>query len=252
MCSFFFVFHFMFRLKTGYLERGQASRLVIDNVTYDYQGEYECRATNVINGQERTVASEPVSLQVVGECTFPSLCFFLLFSQFFVTIQSENNQNPSEWLNTSKCSRKKGKQQQIKTNHMHLTIKFNPTVTFQLNSTQTNWISNFHSCLLIRCTASFTIASIFTHCIRSQGRRRSANANRLCRSTAKARGMGMGFIAIRGWSWIWYTHTQTPFNPIFLFKMIRNQICPDNIEKWGDFNWNEYIRPNWNGNTQWS
>lgn len=57
------------RLKTGYLERGHESRLVIDNVTYDYQGEYECRATNYINGQERTVASEPVSLQVVGECS---------------------------------------------------------------------------------------------------------------------------------------------------------------------------------------
>lgn len=55
------------RLKSGYLERGHESRLVIDNVTYDYQGEYECRATNYINGQERTVSSEPVSLQVVGK-----------------------------------------------------------------------------------------------------------------------------------------------------------------------------------------
>lgn len=64
---FFFSFLFHLRLKTGYLERGHESRLVIDNVTYDYQGEYECRATNYINGQERTVASEPVSLQVVGE-----------------------------------------------------------------------------------------------------------------------------------------------------------------------------------------
>ncbi|XP_055848314.1 hemicentin-2 isoform X1 [Episyrphus balteatus] len=49
-----------------YLERGNEARLVIDNVTYDYQGEYECRATSYINGQERTVVSEPVSLQVVG------------------------------------------------------------------------------------------------------------------------------------------------------------------------------------------
>lgn len=56
------------RISAGaaYLERGRESRLVIDNVTYDYQGEYECRATNYINGQERTVTSEPVSLQVVG------------------------------------------------------------------------------------------------------------------------------------------------------------------------------------------
>lgn len=59
------------RLKSGYLERGHESRLVIDNVTYDYQGEYECRASNYINGQERTVASEPVSLQVVGKCFIP-------------------------------------------------------------------------------------------------------------------------------------------------------------------------------------
>lgn len=52
---------------SSYLERGRESRLVIDNVTYDFQGEYECRATNFINGQERTVASEPITLQVVGK-----------------------------------------------------------------------------------------------------------------------------------------------------------------------------------------
>lgn len=59
----------IFRINAGaaYLERGREARLVIDNVTYDYQGEYECRATNYINGQERTVPSEPVSLQVVGK-----------------------------------------------------------------------------------------------------------------------------------------------------------------------------------------
>ncbi|XP_037954318.1 synaptogenesis protein syg-1-like [Teleopsis dalmanni] len=49
-----------------YVERGHESRLVIDNVTYDYQGDYECRATSYINGQERVAVSEPVSLQVVG------------------------------------------------------------------------------------------------------------------------------------------------------------------------------------------
>lgn len=51
----------------NYLERGRDSRLVIHNTTYDYQGEYECRATNYINGQERTTSSEPISLQVVGK-----------------------------------------------------------------------------------------------------------------------------------------------------------------------------------------
>uniref|UniRef100_A0A1I8M182 Ig-like domain-containing protein n=1 Tax=Musca domestica TaxID=7370 RepID=A0A1I8M182_MUSDO len=49
-----------------YVERGNEPRLVIDNVTYDYQGEYECHATNYINGQERVAISDPVSLQVVG------------------------------------------------------------------------------------------------------------------------------------------------------------------------------------------
>lgn len=59
---------FYSRLSHGsaYLERGRESRLVIDNVTYDYQGEYECRASNIINGQERIVSSDPISLQVVG------------------------------------------------------------------------------------------------------------------------------------------------------------------------------------------
>uniref|UniRef100_A0A182QVU9 Ig-like domain-containing protein n=1 Tax=Anopheles farauti TaxID=69004 RepID=A0A182QVU9_9DIPT len=49
-----------------FLDRGRESRLVIDNVTYDYQGEYECRATNFINGQERTATSDSIALQVVG------------------------------------------------------------------------------------------------------------------------------------------------------------------------------------------
>lgn len=66
---------FCIRLKQGasYLERGRESRLVIDNVTYEYQGEYECRATNYINGQERVATSEPVQLQVVGKSRVPFL-----------------------------------------------------------------------------------------------------------------------------------------------------------------------------------
>lgn len=48
------------------IERGRESRLVLSNITYDYQGEYECQAINIINGQERIVASEPVILEVVG------------------------------------------------------------------------------------------------------------------------------------------------------------------------------------------
>lgn len=65
--NYFETFFFFFRMtSSSSLERGRESRLVIDNVTYDYQGEYECSATNYINGKERTVTSEPISLQVVG------------------------------------------------------------------------------------------------------------------------------------------------------------------------------------------
>lgn len=73
------------RSKSGssYLERGRESRLVIDNITYDFQGEYECRATNYINGQERTVASEPILLQVVGKCYF---CFYSAFISSLLTV----------------------------------------------------------------------------------------------------------------------------------------------------------------------
>lgn len=39
---------------------------MLSNITYDYQGEYECQAINIINGQERIVVSEPVILEVVG------------------------------------------------------------------------------------------------------------------------------------------------------------------------------------------
>lgn len=39
---------------------------MLNNITYDYQGEYECQASNIINGQERIVVSEPVILEVVG------------------------------------------------------------------------------------------------------------------------------------------------------------------------------------------
>lgn len=68
---------FAFRISHGskYVERGNEPRLVIDNVTYEYQGEYECRATSYINGQERVAISDPVSLQVVGKC---AVCSYVL------------------------------------------------------------------------------------------------------------------------------------------------------------------------------
>jgi hypothetical protein len=53
-------------VSNAWLERGRESRLLIENTTYDYQGEYECRASNFINGQDRSTTSDPISLQVVG------------------------------------------------------------------------------------------------------------------------------------------------------------------------------------------
>ncbi|XP_039280051.1 irregular chiasm C-roughest protein isoform X2 [Nilaparvata lugens] len=48
------------------LVRSRESRLVIANATYEHQGEYVCRVTNVIAGQERPVQSEAITIQVVG------------------------------------------------------------------------------------------------------------------------------------------------------------------------------------------
>lgn len=49
------------------IERGREPKLYIHNVTYDFQGEYRCKITNVIKGEERTDISEPVILQVHGK-----------------------------------------------------------------------------------------------------------------------------------------------------------------------------------------
>ncbi|KAG5872976.1 hypothetical protein JTB14_029199 [Gonioctena quinquepunctata] len=48
------------------IERGRDAKLYISNVTYDHQGEYFCKVTNIIKGEERSEISEPVILQVHG------------------------------------------------------------------------------------------------------------------------------------------------------------------------------------------
>ena len=48
------------------LIRGDSRELVIENITYDYQGEFVCQATNEINGEQRTVQSEPIKVEVTG------------------------------------------------------------------------------------------------------------------------------------------------------------------------------------------
>ena len=48
------------------LIRGSEKTLVIENVTYYHQGEFVCKAMNSINGEERTVQSEPIRVEVSG------------------------------------------------------------------------------------------------------------------------------------------------------------------------------------------
>ncbi|XP_025835000.1 peroxidasin isoform X1 [Agrilus planipennis] len=59
-------------------EQGREAKLHISNVTYDHQGEYVCKAVNIIGGMEREVQSESVVLQVVGA---PQILKFLLLNE---------------------------------------------------------------------------------------------------------------------------------------------------------------------------
>ena len=47
--------------------RSEDRYLHITNVTYEHQGEYICIATSTINGLERMVQSEAITLRVVGK-----------------------------------------------------------------------------------------------------------------------------------------------------------------------------------------
>jgi len=54
-------------LPTGEVRiRASHQQFVIENVTYDYQGEFACEATNEINGERRKVQSDPVKVEVTG------------------------------------------------------------------------------------------------------------------------------------------------------------------------------------------
>ena len=48
------------------LIRGYNQQLFIENVTYEHQGEYVCEAINEINGETRSVQSDPITLEVSG------------------------------------------------------------------------------------------------------------------------------------------------------------------------------------------
>ena len=53
-------------LSNQVLKRGYEDKLVIDDTTYDHQGEYVCEAVNVIGDQKKIVQSEPVRMEVRG------------------------------------------------------------------------------------------------------------------------------------------------------------------------------------------
>ena len=48
------------------LTRSYKKDFEIHNVTYEHQGEFVCKAVNHINGQERTVQSSPIKVEVTG------------------------------------------------------------------------------------------------------------------------------------------------------------------------------------------
>ena len=48
------------------LIRGYEQELIIENVKYEDQGEFVCKATNEINEDERSVQSEPIVIKVSG------------------------------------------------------------------------------------------------------------------------------------------------------------------------------------------
>ena len=48
------------------LKRGYEDRLIIEDTSYDHQGEYVCEAVNMIGGIRKAVQSEPIVLEVRG------------------------------------------------------------------------------------------------------------------------------------------------------------------------------------------
>lgn len=52
------------------IERGREAKLHISNITYEYQGEWRCKVTNIIKGEEQSEISDPIILQVHGKYIF--------------------------------------------------------------------------------------------------------------------------------------------------------------------------------------
>ena len=55
------------------LIRGNDRSLKISDISYKHQGEFVCKATNMINGEKRDVQSEPIVIQVQGRPQFSSI-----------------------------------------------------------------------------------------------------------------------------------------------------------------------------------
>ncbi len=49
------------------LKRGYEDKLLIEDTTYDHQGEYVCEAVNVIGDQKKIVQSDPIRIEVRGK-----------------------------------------------------------------------------------------------------------------------------------------------------------------------------------------
>lgn len=48
------------------LKRGYEDRLIVEDTSYDHQGEYVCEAVNMIGGVRKAVQSESIQLEVRG------------------------------------------------------------------------------------------------------------------------------------------------------------------------------------------
>lgn len=48
-------------------QRGNTALLHVQNVTYQYQGQYICEASNIINGNEHKATSAEITLDVMGK-----------------------------------------------------------------------------------------------------------------------------------------------------------------------------------------
>ena len=49
------------------MKRAYEDNYVIEDVSYDHQGDYVCEAINVIGGHRKIVQSDPVNIEVRGE-----------------------------------------------------------------------------------------------------------------------------------------------------------------------------------------